>query len=67
MMKTKMLMIVVAFKSQNQFCWNLHISDGEELPFICVKNYLSVDGNGDGDPDDNGDDDAHQDGGNLIL
>ena len=37
--------------------------------YLCVwrKNYLSVDGNGDGDPDDNGDDDAHQDGGNLML
>ena len=36
-MKTKiMLMIVVAFKSQNQLCWNLRIFDGGKLVIICV-------------------------------
>ena len=72
-MKTKiMLMIVVAFKSQNQFCWDLRIYDGGRIGnYLRVwrKNYLSVgDGdNGDGDPDDNGDDGVHHDGSNLIL
>ena len=31
------------------------------------KNYLSVYDHGDGDPDDNGNDGLHHDGGNLIL
>ena len=73
MMKTKiMLMIVVAFKSQNQFCWNLRIFDGGKLAIICVSGgkitcllvmvIMVI-----GDPDDNGDDGVHHDGSNLIL